>query len=246
MEKPAQEVSQGPLLKVSNVDVFHGTFQALWDVSLEVKAGEIVGLIGANTSGKSTLLDTVSGLLHPAKGKIEFEGQDISSMEPFRIVELGITQVPEGRGIFPDMTVLDNLILGSYSRRARSRKRENLEKVYQLFPILETRKKQTAKTLSGGEQQMLVIGRGLMADPKLMLLDEMSLGLAPIVITSLYKALQEIRERGITILFVEQNVKRSLQEADRAYILEVGRVTLSGTAGELREDEGIKKAYFGV
>jgi branched-chain amino acid transport system ATP-binding protein len=144
------------------------------------------------------------------------------------------------------MNVLDNLILGSYSRRARSRRRENLENVYQHFPILERRKKQTAKTLSGGEQQMLVLGRGLMADPKLMLLDEMSLGLAPIVVTRLYKALQEIRERGITILFVEQNVKRSLQEADRAYILEVGRVTLSGTAGELREDEGVKKAYFGV
>jgi branched-chain amino acid transport system ATP-binding protein len=246
MEKCAQEMSQGPLLKVSNVDVFHGTFQALWDVSLEVKAGEIVGLIGANTSGKSTLLDAISGLLHPAKGKIEFDGQDISTMEPFRIVELGVTQVPEGRGIFPDMSVLDNLILGSYSRRARSRRKENLENVYQHFPILETRRKQTAKTLSGGEQQMLVLGRGLMADPKLMLLDEMSLGLAPIVVTRLYKALQEIRERGITILFVEQNVKRSLQEADRAYILEVGRVTLSGTAGELREDEGVKKAYFGV
>jgi branched-chain amino acid transport system ATP-binding protein len=213
---------------------------------LEVKAGEIVGLIGANTSGKSTLLDAVSGLLHPAKGKIEFDGQDISTMEPFRIVELGITQVPEGRGIFPDMSVLDNLILGSYSQRARSRRRENLENVYQHFPILETRKKQTAKTLSGGEQQMLVIGRGLMADPKLMLLDEMSLGLAPIIITSLYKALQEIRERGITILFVEQNVRRSLQEADRAYILEVGRVTLSGAAGELQEEEQVKKAYFGV
>ena len=246
MEKRAQEISQEPLLKISNIDVFHGTFQALWDVSLEVKAGQIVGLIGANTSGKSTLLDAISGFLHPAKGKIEFDGQDISTMEPFRIVELGITQVPEGRGIFPDMNVLDNLILGSYSRRARSRRKENLENVYQHFPILETRKKQTAKTLSGGEQQMLVLGRGLMADPKLMLLDEMSLGLAPIIITSLYKALQEIRERGITILFVEQNVRRSLQEADRAYILEVGRVTLSGTAEELREEEEVKKAYFGV
>ncbi len=246
MEKSAQEVSQGALLRISNVDVFHGTFQALWDVSLEVKAGEIVGLIGANTSGKSTLLDAISGLLHPAKGKMEFDGHDISNMDPFQIVELGITQVPEGRGIFPDMSVLDNLILGSYNRKARSRKEENLKNVYQHFPILETRKKQLAKTLSGGEQQMLVLGRGLMADPRLMLLDEMSLGLAPIIITSLYKALQEIRERGITILFVEQNVKRSLQEADRAYILEVGRVTLSGTAGELRENEGIKKAYFGV
>ena len=246
MEERAQEISQEPLLKISNIDVFHGTFQALWDVSLEVKSGEIVGLIGANTSGKSTLLDAISGLLHPTKGKIEFDGQDISNVEPFRIVELGITQVPEGRGIFPDMSVLDNLILGSYSQRGRPKKKENLENVYQLFPILETRKKQTAKTLSGGEQQMLVLGRGLMADPKLMLLDEMSLGLAPIIINRLYKTLQEIRERGITILFVEQNVRRSLQEADRAYILEVGRVTLSGTAEELREEETIKKAYFGV
>jgi branched-chain amino acid transport system ATP-binding protein len=242
MEKRDHE----PLLKISNIDVFHGTFQALWDVSLEVKTGEIVGLIGANTSGKSTLLDAISGLLHPVKGKIEFDGQDISNSEPFRIVELGITQIPEGRGIFPDMSVLDNLILGSYSQRARSKKKENLEKVYQLFPILETRKKQTAKTLSGGEQQMLVLGRGLMADPKLMLLDEMSLGLAPIIINRLYKTLQEIRDRGITILFVEQNVRRSLEEADRAYILEVGRVTLSGTAEELRGEETVKKAYFGV
>jgi len=246
MEKGAQEISKEPLLKISNIDSFHGTFQALWDVSLEVRTGEIVGLIGANTSGKSTLLDTISGLLHPTKGKIEFGGQDISNMEPFQIVESGITQVPEGRGIFPDMSVLDNLILGSYSKRGRLKKKENLEKVYQLFPILETRKKQTAKTLSGGEQQMLVLGRGLMADPKLMLLDEMSLGLAPIIINRLYKTLQEIRERGITILFVEQNVRRSLEEADRAYILEVGRVTLSGTAEDLREEETVKKAYFGV
>jgi branched-chain amino acid transport system ATP-binding protein len=246
MEKGAQEISKEPLLKISNIDSFHGTFQALWDVSLEVRTGEIVGLIGANTSGKSTLLDTISGLLHPTKGKIEFDGQDISNMEPFQIVESGITQVPEGRGIFPDMSVLDNLILGSYSKRGRLKKKENLEKVYQLFPILETRKKQTAKTLSGGEQQMLVLGRGLMADPKLMLLDEMSLGLAPIIINRLYKTLQEIRERGITILFVEQNVRRSLEEADRAYILEVGRVTLSGTAEDLREEETVKKAYFGV
>jgi branched-chain amino acid transport system ATP-binding protein len=246
MEKHVPEMSQGPLLKVSNIDVFHGTFQALWDVSLEVKPGEILGLIGANTSGKSTLLDTISGLLHPAKGKIEFEGRDISAAEPFQIVELGITQVPEGRGIFPEMTVLDNLIIGSYSRRARSKRKENLESVYEHFPILEKRKKQTAKTLSGGEQQMLVIGRGLMADPKLMLLDEMSLGLAPIVLTELYKALKEIRDRGITILFVEQNVRRSLQEAERAYIMEAGRVTLSGTAAELQEEEEVKKAYFGV
>ena len=234
------------MLKVRDIDVFHGTFQALWNVSLDVRKGEMLALIGANTSGKSTLLDTISGLLHPTKGSIEFEGKDITKLDPYQIVELGITQVPEGRGIFPEMTALDNLIIGSYSRQARAKRKQNLKKVYEHFPILEGRKKQTAKTLSGGEQQMLAIGRGLMADPKLMLLDEMSLGLAPIVVNELFKALREIRETGITILFVEQNVRRSIQEADRAYILENGRVTLSGTSAELCEEEQIKKAYFGI
>ncbi len=234
------------ILKVSNIDVFHGTFQALWDVSLEVRRHEMVALIGANTSGKSTLLDTISGLLHPAKGKIEFESQDITRLDPYQIVELGITQIPEGRCIFPELTVLDNLIIGSYNRKARAKREKNLKRVFEHFPILEERKKQIAKTLSGGEQQMLVIGRGLMSDPKLMLIDEMSLGLAPIVINELFKALREILEDGITILFVEQNVRRSLQEAHRAYILERGRVTLSGTTLELREEEQVKKAYFGI
>jgi len=239
-------MSQEILLKISNIDVFHGTFQALWDISLEVRKDEMLALIGANTAGKSTLLDTISGLLHPTKGKMEFEGKDITHLEAYEIVELGITQIPEGRGIFPEMSVIDNIIIGSYGRRARQKKAENLKRVFQHFPILEKRKKQTAKTLSGGEQQMLVIARGLMADPKLMLLDEMSLGLAPIVINELFKAMKEIRETGITIMFVEQNVRRTLQEADRAYILETGRVTLSGTAAQLKEEEGVKKAYFGI
>jgi branched-chain amino acid transport system ATP-binding protein len=234
------------LLKISNIDVFHGTFQALWDVSLEVKRGEMLALIGANTSGKTTLMDTISGLLHPAKGIMEFNGYDISCLDPYQIVELGITQVPEGRRIFPEMTVFDNLLIGSYCSCARMNKTINLERIYELFPILKERKKQIAKTLSGGEQQMLAIGRGLMADPKLMLIDEMSLGLAPIVIDELFKALKKIKERGITILFVEQNVKRTLQEADRAYILETGRVALSGTTSELREKDQVKKAYFGI
>jgi branched-chain amino acid transport system ATP-binding protein len=246
MEKHTQETSQDALLKVSNIDVFHGSFQALWDVSLEVKPGEMLALIGANTSGKSTLLDTISGLLHPTKGSIEFEGKDISALDPFQIVELGISQVPEGRRLFPEMSVLDNLIIGSYNRKARPKREQNLKQVYGHFPILEERKNQLAKTLSGGEQQMLAIGRGLMADTKLMLLDEMSLGLAPIVLDKLYRALREIRERGITILFVEQNVRRTLQEADRAYILESGRVVLSGTPAELQEEEKVRKAYFGV
>jgi branched-chain amino acid transport system ATP-binding protein len=234
------------LLKVSHIDVFHGSFQALWDVSLEIKPGEIVAIIGANGSGKSTLLDTISGLVHPTKGSIEFEGKDISSLEPFRVVNLGISQVPEGRMVFPDLTVLENLIIGSYNRKARSKREQNLQRAYQLFPVLKDRKNQLAKTLSGGEQQMLALGRGLMSDPKLILLDEMSLGLAPILINELYRILREIRDRGITILFVEQNVRRSLTEADRAYIMEVGRVVLSGDVAKLREEERVKKAYFGT
>jgi len=234
------------LLKVSNLDTFYGGFQALWNVSLEVKPKEIVALIGANGSGKSTLLDTISGLIQSNKGSIEFEGKSITNLDPFQIVTLGISQVPEGRRIFPDLSVLDNLILGSYNRKARLKREQNLKMVYELFPILEERKNQLAKTLSGGEQQMLALGRGLMSDPKLMLLDEMSLGLAPIVINNVYKALKKIVERGITILFVEQNVRRSLEEAERAYIMEAGRVVLSGDVADLREEEKVKKAYFGI
>jgi branched-chain amino acid transport system ATP-binding protein len=245
MEKQGQEMSQEPLLKISNIDVFYGTLQALWDVSLVVKPGEFVALIGSNASGKSTLINAISGVMHPAKGAIEFEGQDISTLNPFQIVTLGVSQVPEGRRIFPEMSVLDNLILGSYNRRARSKREQNLKMVYELFPILKERKNQLAKTLSGGEQQMLVIGRGLMSDPKLMLLDEISLGLAPIAVDILYKALREVGARGITILFVEQNVRRSLKEANRAYIMKTGRIVSGRDAAELNEEE-IKKAYFGV
>jgi branched-chain amino acid transport system ATP-binding protein len=234
------------LLKVSNLDTFYGGLQALWNVSLEVKSKEIVALIGANGSGKSTLLDTISGLIRPAKGGIEFEGKDITTLSPFQIVAHGISQVPEGRRVFPDLGVLDNLILGSYNRTARSRKEQNIQMVYELFPILEKRRNQLAKTLSGGEQQMLALGRGLMSSPKLMLLDEMSLGLAPIVINNVYEALRKIRERDITILLVEQNVRRSLDEAGRAYIMEAGRIVLSGDAADLREEEKVKKAYFGI
>jgi branched-chain amino acid transport system ATP-binding protein len=233
------------LLKVSHIDAFHGSFQALWDVSLSIKPTEIVAIIGANGSGKSTLLDTISGLVHPAEGDIEFEGKNISALEPFRIVDLGISQVPEGRRVFPDLSVMENLFIGSYNRKARSDKAQNLKQVQQLFPVLKARKTQLAKTLSGGEQQMLAIGRSLMSSPKLMLLDEMSLGLAPIIVNELYRVLREIRERGITILFVEQNVRRSLTEADRAYIMETGRIVLSGNVEELREEEKVKKAYFG-
>jgi branched-chain amino acid transport system ATP-binding protein len=245
MEKHRQEASRGALLRVSNIDVLYGTLQALWGVSLVVEPGEIVALIGSNASGKSTLINTISGVMHPAKGTIEFDGRDISRLDPFQIVTLGISQVPEGRRIFPEMTVLDNLILGSYNRQARSSREQNIGRVYEHFPILEVRKNQLAKTLSGGEQQMLVIGRGLMSDPKLMLFDEISLGLAPKVTDALYRAVREIRAKGITILLVEQNVRRSLKEADRAYIIKTGRIVLGKMVAELQEEE-IKQAYFGV
>lgn len=239
-------MSEEILLRMSHVDALHGSFQALWDISLSVKPREIVAIIGANGSGKSTLLDTISGLVHPAKGNIELEGKNISALEPYQIVDLGISQVPEGRRIFPDLSVLENLKIGSYNRKARSERAENLQKVYHLFPILEERQAQLGKTLSGGEQQMLALGRGLMSDPKLILLDEISLGLAPLIVNELYRVLKEIREKGITILFVEQNVRRSLIEAERAYILEAGRVVLNGNVAELREEERVKKAYFGA
>jgi len=239
-------MSEEALLKVDRLDVFYGSLQVLWDVSLKVEPGEIVALIGSNSSGKSTLLNTISGILRPSNGNIEFKGKSIEAMSPFQIVALGISQVPEGRGIFPDMTVLDNLFIGSYNRRARSRREGNLKKVYEHFPILGVRKNQVANTLSGGEQQMLAIARGLMAEPQIILLDEMSLGLAPIILDELYKTLMEIRDRGITILFVEQNVRRSLKEAERAYIIKSGRIVLSGNAAELQEEDEVKRAYFGV
>jgi branched-chain amino acid transport system ATP-binding protein len=245
MEKRNQKASEHALLKISNVDAFYGTFQALWDVSLVIEPGEIVALIGSNASGKSTLINTISGLIHPANGSIRFDGRDISASDPYETVTLGISQVPEGRRIFPDMTVLDNLILGSYNRQARPSKEQNLRTVYEHFPILKERRNQLAKTLSGGEQQMLAIGRGLMSSPKLMLFDEISLGLAPKVTDALYKAVREIRAKGITILLVEQNVRRSLKEADRAYIIKAGRIVLGKSVAELQEEE-IKQAYFGV
>lgn len=237
---------QETLLKVSNIDVFYGGLQALRDISLTVELGEVVAIIGANGAGKSTLLNAISGMVHPVKGSIEYDGKNIATLEPFQIVALGICQVPEAGRVFPNMTVLDNLIIGSYNRNARPKREQNLKSVYQHFPILEERKKQLGKTLSGGERQMLAIGRGLMSDPKLMLFDEMSLGLSPIVINELYRVLREIRAKGITVILVEQNVRRSLKEADRAYILEAGRIALSGNVEELREEEKVKKAYFGA
>lgn len=234
------------ILKVSNVDAFYGSLQVLWDITLEIRFGEIVAIIGANGSGKSSLLNTISGMIHPTRGSVEFKGKDITGLDSFRIVALGISQVPEGRRIFPDMTVYENLKIGSYNHKARPKREQNLETVFEHFPILKRRKNQLARTLSGGEQQMVAVGSALMSDPKLILLDEMSLGLAPLIVNELYKVLKEIRAKGITIVFVEQNVRRTLSEAERAYILETGRIVLSGRAGDLREEEQVKKAYFGA
>jgi len=234
------------MLKADNLDAYYGSLQVLWNISVEIDEGEIVAIIGSNGSGKSTLLNVISGVIPPRRGRILFEGTEITSMDPFQIVNLGISQVPEGRRIFPDMTVFENLRIGSYSPKARPKKNENFERVYALFPILKERRNQISRTLSGGERQMMAIGSALMSDPKLLLLDEMSLGLSPLIVNELYRALKEIRSRGITIIFVEQNVRRTLTEATRVYILETGRVVLSGNSETLLEEDKIKKAYFGT
>lgn len=234
------------LLRVNNIDVYYDTLQVLWDVSLEARSGELVAIAGANGAGKSTLLKTISGVLHPARGSIEFAGRDITHLSAYAIVDLGISQVPEGRVLFPDMTVLQNLVIGSYSRKARAVREENLARVYELFPVLKNRKKQLAKTLSGGEQQMLAIGRGLMSNPAMIIIDEMSLGLSPLIVCELFRVLHEIKERGIAILLVEQNVWQTLHEADRAYVIETGRIVLSGNARDLAEEEEVRNAYFGT
>jgi branched-chain amino acid transport system ATP-binding protein len=239
-------MSDEVLLRVDNIDVFYGSLQVLWDVSIEVKSGEIVAIAGANGAGKTTLMKTISGMLHPVTGSIEFAGEDITNMNAYDIVGQGISQVPEGRRLFPDMTVLENLKIGSYDGKARAVKQENLERVYDLFPILAERKNQVAKTLSGGQQQMVAIGRGLMSNPKLMIIDEMSLGLSPLIVLDLFRVLHEIQTRGVTVLLVEQNVWQTLHEADRAYIIETGRIVLSGNALELAEEEKVKHAYFGA
>lgn len=238
-------MSEEVLLQVNNIDVFYGNLQVLWDVSLELKSGEIVAIAGANGAGKTTLLKTISGVLHPAQGKIEFSGRDITTLKAYDIVGLGISQVPEGRQLFPEMTVAQNLFIGSYNRHARTKRENNLSRVYELFPVLEERKNQLAKTLSGGEQQMVAIARGLMADPKVMIIDEMSLGLSPLIVNELFEVLNEIRNRGITILLVEQNVWQTLHMADRAYVIETGRIVLSGKALDLMDEEDVRNAYFG-
>ncbi len=233
------------MLKVENINVYYGAIHALKGISVEVKQGEIVTLIGANGAGKSTILRTISGLLRAKTGDIVFEGNAIGGMPAEEIVRKGISQVPEGRRIFANMTVAENLELGAYIRSDKAGIRKDIDKVFERFPRLGERRAQVAGTLSGGEQQMLAIGRGLMSQPKLMLLDEPSMGLAPLLVKEIFSIIQEINASGTTILLVEQNAHMALSIAHKAYVLETGRITLSGTAKELSESEAVRKAYLG-
>ncbi len=236
------------LLELQNVSTYYGRIQALKAVSLEVPEGEIVTLIGANGAGKTTLLRTISGLLEPREGDILFDGRSIKGLPPEQIVALGISHVPERRQVFSTMTVLDNLILGAYHRYRRdgqAKIQRDLDFVFEVFPVLKERLRQAAGTLSGGQQQMLAVGRGLMAQPRLLLLDEPSLGLAPLLVRELFEVVGELRERGMTILLAEQNARAALRVADRGYVLEVGHIALQGTAKELIDTELVQKAYLG-
>jgi branched-chain amino acid transport system ATP-binding protein len=233
------------LLKVNDINVYYGNIQALKGVSLEVNEGEIVTLIGANGAGKSTLLKTLSGLLKPKTGSIEYLGNLISGKQPQSIVKAGISHVPEGRRVFANMSVEENLELGAYLRKDKKEIRQDIEKVYELFPRLLERRKQLSGTLSGGEQQMLAMGRAIMAKPKLLLLDEPSMGLAPLMVKNIFQIIEQINAEGTTILLVEQNANMALSIANRAYVIETGRVVVSGSAAELQSSEQIKQAYLG-
>jgi branched-chain amino acid transport system ATP-binding protein len=234
------------MLEVSNLDVFYGRSQALRDVSLKVEEREIVALVGANGAGKTTLLNTISGLLRPASGNVEFLGQRIDRLAPYKIMNLGICQIPEGRKLFSDMTVGDNLEMGAYSSAAWKRRKETLQRVYQVFPVLKERQKQSAKKLSGGERQMVAIGRGLMSNPRLCMFDEPSYGLAPKLFSEVLEVIKHLREQGITIFLVEQNVRQTLETADRAYVIENGRIVLEGKGRDLLRNEQVKTAYLGL
>jgi branched-chain amino acid transport system ATP-binding protein len=234
------------MLEVRNINVFYGKSQALWDISLNVKEAEIVALVGANGAGKTTLLNTISGLLQPTSGTIEFLGKRIDGIPPHKIVEMGLSHIPEGRRLFTDMSVRENLEMGAYTSRAWKGRHKTEDEIYKTFPILKERAGQLGRTLSGGEQQMLAMGRGLMSLPKLCMFDEPSYGLAPIVMNEVFHVMQALRDQGITILLIEQNVPRTLEIADRAYVLENGRIVLEGDCKKLLQEEMVKKAYLGL
>lgn len=234
------------MLKIEKLNFSYDDLKVLWDIDLEVHAGEIVTVVGSNGAGKSTTLKNISRLVRPTSGAITFNGADINRLESHEVVERGIVQVPEGRKIFPEMTVRENLRMGSFIKSARQDRESNIERVFGLFPRLKEREKQLGGTMSGGEQQMLAIGRGLMANPKLLLLDEPSLGLSPLLVKNIFDIITEINRQGVTILLVEQNVYQSLRIAHRAYVLETGRVVLTGKGEELLNDEHVKKAFLGM
>jgi branched-chain amino acid transport system ATP-binding protein len=234
------------MLQVRSLNVFYGKSQALRDVSLEVNEREIVALVGTNGAGKTTLLNTVSGLLRPASGSVEFLGKRIDRLAPHRIMRLGICQIPEGRKLFSDMTVGENLEMGAYSSEAWKRRKETLKQVYEVFPVLKERRKQSASNLSGGERQMVAIGRGLMSSPRLCMFDEPSYGLAPRLFSEVIEVIKRLREQGITIFLVEQNVRQTLETADRAYVLENGQIVLEGKGKDLLQNEQVKTAYLGL
>jgi branched-chain amino acid transport system ATP-binding protein len=234
------------MLEVNNIDTHYGRIQALWGVNITIKEAEIVALIGANGAGKTTILNTISGILRASAGSITFLGENISATAPHKIVEMGIAHIPEEGKPFLDMSVRENLELGAYSSRAWKQRKQTLEEVFQLFPRLKEREKQLARTLSGGEKQMLAMGRGLMALPRLCMLDEPSYGLAPIVVQEVFRIIKTLRERGITILLIEQNVKRTLEIADRAYIIENGHIMLEGLCDQLMQNDHVRQAYLGM
>jgi len=235
-----------PMLAVNHIDAFYGRVQALWNVSLRMDEEEIVALVGANGAGKSTLLNIIFNLLRPASGTVEFLGRRIDILAPYHIGELGISYVPEGGRLFKEMTVRENLEMGAYVHEAWKQREETLDHVYKIFPRLKEKEKQLVRTLSGGEQQLLAIGRGLMSKPKLCVFDEPSYGLAPLLVREIFRIIQGLRHQGIAILLIEQNVRQTLEIADRAYVLENGRIVSEGRSSELLQDDHIKKAYLGL
>jgi branched-chain amino acid transport system ATP-binding protein len=234
------------MLRVEKLEAGYGKIQALWGVSFEVQAGEIVALVGANGAGKTTTLKTVSGLLRPTAGTIVLDEHRLDRATPDAVVALGVVHVPEGRKLFPQMSVLDNLLLGGYSPAARDARAQRLGEVFEIFPNLRERQEQLAGTLSGGEQQMVAIGRGLMAGPKILMLDEPSLGLAPIMVHEVFRVIREINSRGVTVLLVEQNTENALELANRGYVLESGRVVLEGTGNDLLANARVREAFLGL
>lgn len=233
------------MLEIKDIEVFYGVIQAIKGISFEVNEGEVIALIGANGAGKTTTLQTITGLLQPKKGSIIFEGKDIAKVSAHKIVSLGMAHVPEGRRVFAELTVYENLKMGAYTRKDKAEIQETLQMVYQRFPRLEERKNQLAGTLSGGEQQMLAMGRALMSHPKIIVMDEPSMGLSPIFVNEIFNIIQEVSKSGTTVLLVEQNAKKALSIADRAYVLETGKIVLEGEAKELLNNDSIKKAYLG-